>query len=190
MRFIVISLTFIFILSLFSCAPQTRRGKIGQTGEIGTPGEQGPPGEAGLLGELGPPGPPGPKGLPGESIPPELLNELRVALDELTKPEMISETIVSSVSYSFGIAPPIMGFAVLTNYGNVYLMQNRNPITIGSVFNFSVRIDDRTDFISLTSLPGADGTKQFYLAVTSSGHHFFSEDLKKWKSQSIVPFNK
>ena len=190
MRFIVISLTFIFILSLFSCAPQARRGKIGQTGEMGTPGEQGPPGEAGPPGEQGPPGPPGPKGPPGESIPPELLNELRAALDELTEPEMIPETIVSSVSYSFGIAPPIMGFAVLTNYGNVYLMKNRNPVTIGNVFNFSVRIDDRTDFISLTSLPGADGTKQFYIAVTSSGHHFFSEDLKKWKSQSIVPFNK
>jgi len=176
MRFIVISLTFIFILSLFSCAPLAHRGEIGQTGEMGPPGEQGPPGEAGPPGEQGPPGPKGP---PGESIPPELLNELRAALDELAKPEMISETIVSSVSYSFGIAPPIMGFAVLTNYGNVYLMQNRNPVTIGSVFNFSVRIDDRTDFISLTSLPGADATKQFYLAVSSSGNHYYSEDLKK-----------
>ena len=83
-----------------------------------------------------------------------------------------------------------MGFAVLTNKGNIYRMMNKNPITIGNSFHKFVRIDERDDFTSLTILQGTDGSQQFYLAVTQSGRHYYSKDLESWTFQSVVPLPK
>ena len=136
------------------------------------------------LGEAGPPGP------PGESIPSELLIELRSSLAALTEESTSKEKTVAAVSFSFGIAPPVMGFAVLTNKGNIYRMMNKNPVTIGNSFHKFVRIDERDDFTSLTVLQGTDGSQQFYLAVTQSGRHYYSKDLESWTFQSVVPLPK
>ncbi|MDP6966641.1 MAG: hypothetical protein QF551_05140 [Candidatus Marinimicrobia bacterium] len=177
-------LTLIAFINFMSCTPQVQQGELGPPGPQGEPG---PAGEQGPPGEQGPAGPPGPS---GKSIPSELLIELRSSLATLKENSSHEEKIVAVVSFSFGIAPPIMGFAVLTNNGNIYRMVNKNPITIGDSFDKSVRIDERDDFVSLTVLPGTDGSQQFYLALTRNGRHYYSKDLESWTYQSVVPLPK
>ncbi len=160
----------------------------------GEPGPQGPQGEPGPLGKTGAPGIPGPQGPPGESVNPELISELRTSLEEIIRrdnPSIASkETIVSVVSYQFGIAPPIIGFAAMTNLGNIYKMDNKNVITVGNSFKKTVRVDSRDDFVSLALLPSQDGSQPFYLAMTKNGRHYVSKDLESWTYQSVAPLSR
>lgn len=179
------STLYIFSLIFFiSCAPTPEQGPPGPTGP---PGPQGPPGEQGLSGE---PGPSGPAGLPGKSVPQELINELEQELQKLKNIQLETEareTIVAAVPFSFGIAPPITGFAALSNFGNLYMMQNKNPLIVGESFEKVVRIDERDDFISLAAIPPLEGILQFFMAITRDGHHYYSRDLKSWETQSTIP---
>jgi hypothetical protein len=162
-----------------------------QQGEPGPQGAQGEPGPQGKTGALGKPGPQGP---PGESVNPELISELRASLEEIKRrdnPSIASkETIVSVVSYQFGIAPPIIGFAAMTNLGNIYKMDNKNVITVGNSFKKTVRVDSRDDFVSLALLPSQDGSQPFYLAMTKNGRHYVSKDLESWTYQSVAPLSR
>jgi len=112
----------------------------------------------------------------------QLKEQVRQLEQKLAEKSRLSEKdrIVSSVSFSFGIAPPVMGFAALTAQGKLYTMENKNPLIVGDTFKYLTRIDDKEDFISLSILQGAEGTKEFFLAVTASGDYYISEDLKTW----------
>ena len=149
------------------------------------PGPQGPPGpqgEPGTLGERGPQGSPGPAG----QVDPALIKKLEDALNsELSAAN--KEVVSASVHFSFGIAPPVMGFAVMTNYGKIYQLKNKNEVTMGDSFELLVRVADYDDFVSLSFLSGAEGQKHFYLAITESGLSFVSEDLKNWSSKGDIP---
>ena len=156
-----------------------------------TPGAQGPPGPQGDPGPTGPPGeqgPPGQAGTPGKpgKVDPALIKKLEDALDsELTEDK--NEVISASVHFSFGIAPPIMGFAVMTNYGRIYQLKNKNEVIMGDNFEFLIRVAEYDDFVSLSFLSGAEGQKQFYMAITESGRSYVSEDLKHWSSKDDLP---
>jgi len=135
------------------------------------PGPQGPPGpqgEPGTLGERGPQGSPGPAG----QVDPALIKKLEDALNG---------------DFSFGIAPPSMGFAVMTNYGKIYQLKNKNEVTMGDSFELLVRVAEYDDFVSLSFLSGAEGQKHFYMAITESGKSYVSEDLKKWSYKGDIP---
>ena len=157
----------------------------------GPPGSQGPAGEPGQLGETGSPGLEGPAGQigpAGKSIPPELVRELENALKKLNESDKYkSETIVSSTYFIFRSAPPRTGFVLLSNLGNVYTMRNVNPTKVGSEFSHWTRIDSQNDFVGLTILPKTEVSKPHFLAVTASGRHYYSKDLKNWSYQSTVP---
>jgi len=149
------------------------------------PGPQGPPGpqgEPGTLGERGPQGSPGPAG----QVDPALIKKLEDALNGGLA-EAKQEVVTASVHFSFGIAPPSMGFAVMTNYGKIYQLKNKNEVTMGDSFELLVRVAEYDDFVSLSFLSGAEGQKHFYLAITESGLSFVSEDLKNWSSKGDVP---
>ena len=160
----------------------------------GPPGSQGPAGEPGQLGETGSPGLEGPAGQigpAGKSIPPELVRELENALKKLNESDKYkSETIVSSTYFIFGSAPPVMGFVLLSNLGNIYTMKNVNPTMVGSEFSLLTQIDTRNDFFALTILPKTDVSKPHFLAVTVSSLHYYSKDLKNWTFQAAVPLAK
>ena len=149
------------------------------------PGPQGPPGpqgEPGTLGERGPQGSPGPAG----QVDPALIKKLEDALNsELSAAN--KEVVSASVHFSFGIAPPVMGFAVMTNYGKIYQLKNKNEVTMGDSFELLVRVAEYDDFVSLSFLSGAEGQKHFYMAITESGRSYVSEDLKNWSSKGDVP---
>lgn len=157
----------------------------------GPPGPQGDPGPPGQPGKPGPPGETGPLGPAGKSVPPELVEALESKLKMLQEVEPEGggegERIVGSVYYLIGIAPPRLGFAALSSRGNLYRMENKTPVTVGDRFNFLVNIDKRTDFVSLTILPGSEGTEQFFLAVTAGGRHYVSNNLESWNYQGSVP---
>ena len=93
-------------------------------GAQGPPGPQGDPGPTGSPGEQGPPGQAGTPGKPGK-VDPALIKKLEDALDSVL-PEDKKEVVSASVHYSFGIAPPSMGFAIMTNYGRIYQLKNKN----------------------------------------------------------------
>ncbi len=167
-------------LILAACQPQ---GTPGPQGKTGPPGPQGEPGE---------PGPPGPKGDPGKAaqIDPALLVKLESALANISSStDGNEEEIVASVHFSFGIAPPIMGFAILTSYGNLYQLKNKNPVTIGDEFEFLVRIGEHSDFVSLSFLSGGEGQKHFYIAITEEGYSYVSEDLQTWTPKGTIPLD-
>ena len=149
------------------------------------PGPQGPPGpqgEPGTLGERGPQGSPGPAG----QVDPALIKKLEDALNsELSAAN--KEVVSASVHFSFGIAPPVMGFAVMTNYGKIYQLKNKNEVTMGDSFELLVRVAEYDDFVSLSFLSGAEGQKHFYMAITKSGKSYVSEDLKKWSYKGDIP---
>ena len=163
----------------------------------GEPGPQGAQGEPGPQGKTGAPGKSGPQGPSGESVNPELpelMSKLQSALEEIKKrdnsPGANRETIVAVVSYQFGIAPPILGFAAMTNLGNIYKMDNKNVLTVGNSFKKTIRVDSRDDFVSLALLPSQDGSQPFYLAMTKNGRHYVSKDLGSWTYQSVAPLSR
>jgi hypothetical protein len=80
-----------------------------------------------------------------------------------------------------------MGFAVMTNFGNIYQLKNKNPVTLGDNFELFVRVAEHNDFVSLSFLSGGEGQKHFYMAITESGKSYVSEDLKKWSYKGDIP---
>jgi len=172
---------YVLILALFlmSCSTTGPQGPPGPPGELGAPGNQG------LLGKQGPPGESGKAGAPGK-VDPELIQKLEDALNGgLT--EELKEVVTASVHFSFGIAPPSMGFAIMTNLGNIYQLKNKNPVTIGDNFEFLVRVAEHEDFVSLSFLSGGEGQKHFYMAITEIGKSYVSEDLIKWSYKGDIP---
>lgn len=175
---------------IIGCTPpqviQGPQGNQGEQGERGKPGPKGVQGESGLV------GPPGPPGLSiSSTLKQELYSTLDILKSESVKTKMeIHEEVVGCVYYVFGIAPPVVGFAALTNYGNLYLMKNKNPIKVGGSFVLSTRIDKKLNFISLTYLQGTEEIKQHFLALTASGDHYISSDLKKWSHQGTILLKK
>ncbi len=159
-------------------------GTQGPPGPQGEQGSSGPQGEQGIHGEQGPSGE---QGLPG-SVDSLLIEKLEKALEDIQKVEKI-EVVTASVHFSFGIAPPIMGFAVMTNYGNIFQLKNKNPAILGDNFEFLVRIADHDNFISLSFLSGGEGQYHFYLAITEDGNSYVSDDLKNWSSKGIIPLD-
>jgi hypothetical protein len=177
----------IFILSALLWIACTPTGAPGPQGEAGISGKDGDQGIQGPPGEIGPSGP---KGDPGK-VDPALLNKLESALKKISASPIMTlneEVIVASVQFSFGIAPPIMGFAILTSHGNLYQLKNKNPVTLGDEFEFLVRIGEHINFVSLSFLSGGEGQKNFYIAITEDGHSYISEDLKSWKSKGIISY--
>ena len=137
---------------------------------------------------IGPAGPEGPPGENGESVPKELVLELKNTLEELNNSKKsLREEIVGTVHYIFGIAPPRIGFLSLTSFGNLYHLENKNPITRGDSFLLLSRIDLRNDFISLSVLPGSDDIQQSFLAITQNGESYESADLKNWSQKERIP---
>ena len=179
------TILFCVLIVAVGCAPKAIPGPDGKQGPTGQKGEKGLDGSQG---ERGLQGPPGPKGEPGKSISAEVLNNLKQKLDLLDSSMDKKEKICALISYKEGIAPPILGFAALTTNGKILFMKNPSPISIGSKFEFQVQIADRPDFVALNVLDGSEGEKTFYVAITADGHHYYSEDLKKWNSQGQSSF--
>jgi len=173
---------FCVLIVAVGCAPKTIPGPEGAQGPVGPQGSEGSQGERGLQ------GPPGPKGVPGKSVSAEVLNNLKQKLELLDSSMDNKERICALISYKEGIAPPVLGFAALTTSGKILFMKNPSPISIGSKFEFQVQIADRSDFVALNVLDGSEGEKTFYVAITADGHHYYSEDLKKWNSQGQSSF--
>ena len=98
------------------------------------------------------------------------------------------EEICALIPFKEGIAPPVLGFAALTTNGKILVMKNTSPVNIGDKFIFLTQIADQTDFVSLAVLSGEEGEKTFYVAITADGHHYFSENLKKWSPQGQSAF--
>ncbi len=172
-----LSLIFIIIL-LVGCIPQGIPGPQGEPGKCGEKGDQGVPGEKGEKGDCGP---------AGGSVSPELIKNLETALEKISSLEKEpQENIVDAVHYTFGIAPPEIGFVVLTSKGNLYQLQNKNPITTGDKFVLLSQIAKRFNFVSLTVLPGSDGIQQHFLAMTSDGQAYISKDLKTWSNRTNI----
>ena len=179
------TILFSLLIVVVGCAPKVVPGPEGAQGPVGPKGEQGPEGNKG---EKGLQGPPGPKGEPGKSVSAEVLNNLKQKLDLLDSSMDNKESICALISYKEGIAPPVLGFAALTTSGKILFMKNPSPITIGKKFEFQVQIADRKDFVALNVLEGTEGEKTFYVAITADGHHYYSEDLKKWNPQGQSTF--
>ena len=158
------------------CSASGLQGPPGPQGDPGTPGKQGLPGKQGNPGEPGPPG----------KVDPALIKKLEDALDS-ELPEDKKEVVSASVHYSFGIAPPSMGFAIMTNYGRIYQLKNKNEVTLGDNFELLVRVAEYDNFVSLSFLSGGEGQKHFYIAITENGHAYVSEDLKNWSVKDDIP---
>lgn len=152
-------------------------GCAGQ-GTAGPKGDPGPPGQPGVAGE------PGPRGPAGKSLSPDLVKNIEDLLAVQNSP---GENVVGSVAYSFGIAPRITGFIFLTDRGNLYKLENKNPRTLGEKIESGVKIADRNNFITLTRTTYGDDISQFFTAATSAGEVFTSADLKTWIATDRVP---
>jgi hypothetical protein len=157
----------------------------GSQGIPGPQGELGPQGEPGIQGDRGPEGSKGDPGPTGE-VDPSLIKKLEDALNDMQSAAK-KEIVSASVHFSFGIAPPVLGFAVMTNYGRIFQLKNKNEVTMGDNFEFLIRVAEYDDFVSLSFLSGAEGQKQFYMAITESGRSYVSEDLKNWSSKVDLP---
>ena len=168
MKFILL-----FALALFvqtGCSPKI----------VKIPGIQGLKGEKGDKGGKGDKGDKGDKGKDGEdgkSVSKETIATLENILERNN-----SENIVGSEAYSFGLAPRITGFAILTNLGNLYKLENKNTQTIGKLIEYVSKVDNKNDFISLSRTAYADDIKQYFTAVTKTGEVYISSDLKKWEN--------
>ena len=176
------SIFFCVLIVAVGCAPKAVPGPEGIQGPIGPKGEEGTKGASGLQ------GPPGPKGEPGKSVSAEVLNNLKQKLELLDSSMNNKERICALISYKEGIAPPVLGFAALTTNGKILFMKNPSPISIGNKFEFQVQVADRSDFVALNVLEGTEGERTFYVAITADGHHYYSEDLKKWNPQGQSSF--
>ena len=179
---------------IVGCSTPAQQGEPGPPGPAGEQGPAGIDGAPGKRGPQGPAGPAGPQGPPGQSVSPETLAEINTILEkaEASKQESANkrETVVAIVPYQFGIAPPVMGFAAMTNQGFIYKMENKNIYTAGESFVRSVRVDTRDDFVSLALMSAQEGTHPFYLAMTANGRHYVSQDLESWTYQSVAPFSR
>ena len=169
----------IFLLATVLYMGCATPGAQGPPGPQGDPGPTGPPGEQGPSGQAGTPGKPG-------KVDPVLIKKLEDALDSVL-PEDKKEVVSASVHYSFGIAPPSMGFAIMTNYGRIYQLKNKNEVTLGDNFELLVRVAEYDNFVSLSFLSGGEGQKHFYIAITENGHAYVSEDLKNWSVKDDIP---
>ena len=176
------SIFFCVLIVAVGCAPKAVPGPEGIQGPIGPKGEEGTKGASGLQ------GPPGPKGEPGKSVSAEVLNNLKQKLELLDSSMNNKERICALISYKEGIAPPVLGFAALTTNGKILFMKNPSPISIGNKFEFQIQVADRSDFVALNVLEGTEGERTFYVAITADGHHYYSEDLKKWNPQGQSSF--
>ena len=148
----------------------------------GPQGIPGPQGEPGTQGDRGPQGSSGPAG----EVDPDLIKKLEDVLNDMQSASK-KEIVSASVHFSFGIAPPVLGFAVMTNHGRIYQIKNKNEVTMGDNFEFLIRVAEYDDFVSLSFLSGAEGQKQFYMAITESGRSYVSEDLKNWSFKVDIP---
>ena len=151
----------------------------------GSQGIPGPQGEPGIQGDRGPEGSKGDPGPTGE-VDPSLIKKLEDALNDMQSAAK-KEIVSASVHFSFGIAPPVLGFAVMTNYGRIFQLKNKNEVIMGDNFEFLIRVAEYDDFVSLSFLSGAEGQKHFYMAITESGRSYVSEDLKNWSSKVDLP---
>mgnify|MGYP001261481498 FL=1 len=84
----------------------------------GPQGIPGPQGEPGTQGDRGPQGSSGPAG----EVDPDLIKKLEDVLNDMQSASK-KEIVSASVHFSFGIAPPVLGFAVMTNYGRIYQLK-------------------------------------------------------------------
>ena len=157
----------------------------GSQGIPGPQGELGPQGKPGIQGDRGPEGSKGDPGPTGE-VDPSLIKKLEDALNDMQSAAK-KEIVSASVHFSFGIAPPVLGFAVMTNYGRIFQLKNKNEVIMGDNFEFLIRVAEYDDFVSLSFLSGAEGQKHFYMAITESGRSYVSEDLKNWSSKVDLP---
>ena len=177
--FFVVSLMYYLV----GCAPPV---EVGPKGDPGIQGIDGIPGPKGDKGDLGNPGIPG---APGKSVPNHIIQQLEGFAEEINAQKVGAESIVSAEYFVFGIAPPIEGFVVLTNFGKIYELKNKNPLTMGDSFQFVTRIATFNNFVSLTLKPRGEGQTPFFLAMTKSGDVFTSKDLKKWESREPIQLN-
>ena len=189
----IILLSIIFVLS--ACSPTGAPGPQGPTGEPGLPGASGEKGEKGDPGEKGEKGDPGKD---GTSVSPVVIEQLDNALSDLSSGgrkmvleamDAMPERVVSTVHFRFGISE--MGFALLTSDGRIFWMKNKNPVTSGDSFVFLSRVvqNKNSKFVSLTVLPGAEGTKQLFIAMDANGLSYISEDLKTWVPKDPLTLN-
>ena len=181
-------------LAISGCISSGKPGPQGPQGEVGPAGMPGEKGERGEQGEAGIPGQPGKD---GKSVSPALVKELEKALKDINSGgqkmvleamDAMPEQVVSTVHFRFGISE--MGFALLTSDGRIFIMNNKNPVTSGDRFTYSSRVStDDHKFVSLTVLPGGEGSKQLFLAMALDGHTFISEDLKTWTQKDPLKLN-
>ena len=150
----------------------------------GTPGPQGEPGS------MGPPGPKGEKGEQGLVGPPgkSISSEERKQIDAVLSSGINkgNEFVVGSVAYTFGIAPRITGFVFLTNHGNLYKLENKNPQELGGDLEKISRVDSYQNFTVFTRTTYGDDIKQFFSAVTADGKIYTSENLTDWELKTTI----
>ena len=65
-------------------------------------------------------------------------------------------------------------------------MENKNPITRGDSFTPLKRIDSRTDFISISVLPGIENIQQSFIVITEDGDSYESVDLVTWNRKDKI----
>ena len=150
----------------------------------GTPGPQGEPGSMGPPGPKGEKGEHGSAGQPGKSVSAEMLKNIDAAL--ATESAKSDESVVGSVAYTFGIAPRITGFVFLTNHGNLYKQENKNPQELGSALEKMGRVASYTNFTVFTRTTYGDDIKQFFSAATDDGKIYTSENLTDWELKSTI----
>ena len=150
-------------------------GPQGEPGSIGPPGPKGEKGERGLTGLAG---------APGKSVSSEVLKKIDSLLSaEISKR---NEFIVGAAAYTFGIAPRITGFVFLTNYGNIFKMENKNPQELGDIVEKVIRVANYTNFTVFTRTTYGDDIKQFFSATTSDGKIYTSDNLTDWVLKSNI----
>jgi len=164
--------TLIITVFIFSCMGPGTPGPQGEPGSIGPPGPRGEKGES------------GPAGAPGKSVSSEVLKQIDVVL--ALEYADSNESVVGSVAYTFGIAPRITGFVFLTNHGNVYKLENKNPQELGGTLEKIVRIASFTNFAVFTRTTYGDDIKQFFAASTSDGKIYTSENLTDWQLNNTI----
>ena len=167
-----------FLTISFNCV-NMRLPKVGPAGPQGTQGIQGPigaKGEQGLNGE---------KGIPGKGFSTQMLSNINTLLNQSN-----NEEIVDISAYSFGIAPRITGFIYLSNYGNLYTYENKNPKVLGDKIEFKSNVNKANNFISISRTAYGDDVKQFFTISTKSGETYVSEDLISWKTSPRIQFDK
>ena len=179
---------FVSLFAMSACVPGGLPGPQGPSGELGPAGIQGERGEKGETGEKGVPG------KDGISISPKMIKKVDSIIAEMEsgKNKMVNSAltdmsvkVVSTIHFRFGISE--MGFAMLTSDGRVFIMKNKNPVTIGDGFEYLSKVANSDyKFVSLSILPGGEGSKQIFLAMSIDGHTFVSEDLKLWEKKTSL----